>query len=89
MVRGRSTLFVALDLSAAFDTVEHSVLLTRLENSFGVTGLAKVLIESYLADRTQFVRVGSPKTVQLQTACAACLKDLCLVHCSLSSTFRH
>ena len=61
MDKGRSTLFVALDLSAAFDTVEYYVLLTRLENSFRETGLAKEWLESYLADRTQFDRVGSEK----------------------------
>jgi len=39
--------------------LEHSVLLTRLENSFGMTGTAREWIAYYLADRTQFVQVGS------------------------------
>ena len=52
---GQSTLLVALDLSAAFDTVEHSVLLTRLQNSFGVTGMVGNWITSYLTDRSQFI----------------------------------
>jgi len=34
--KGQSTLLVALDLSAEFYTVEHSTLLTRLKDSFGV-----------------------------------------------------
>ena len=54
---GRCTLFVALDLSAAFDTVEHSVLLRRLENSFGVSGDVLKWISSYLSNRSQVVRV--------------------------------
>jgi len=56
---GRSTLLVALDLSTTFDTVEHSVLLTRLHNSFGVTGVVGNLITSYMTDRSQFIHVGS------------------------------
>ena len=54
---GCSTLFVALDLSAAFDTVEHLTLLRRLQDSFGVSGPALGWISSYLEGRSQVVRV--------------------------------
>ena len=46
-------------MSAAFDTVEHPVLLRRLEACFGVTGSALSWISSYLSDRSQFVRLDS------------------------------
>ena len=58
---GSSTVLVSLDLSAAFDTIEHSVLLNRLENSFGNTGVALAWFQSYLSDRRQFVRIGGSK----------------------------
>ena len=48
---------VLLDLSAAFDTVDHNILLRRLETSFGVTGDALKWFDSYLFGRTQRVIV--------------------------------
>ena len=50
---------VLLDLSAAFDTIDHNILLTRLSSYFGITGSALDLLTSYLLNRTQSVRIGS------------------------------
>ena len=51
------TLLVLLDLSAAFDTVRHETLLSRLRSRFGVDGKALDWFASYLADRSQRVAV--------------------------------
>jgi len=50
---------VLLDLSAAFDTVDHHILLLRLKRSCGITGLVRQWFESYMVGRRQFVRTGS------------------------------
>ena len=51
------TLLVALDISAAFDALEHDILLKRLEHTFGIKGCALNWIRSYLSGRTLFVKV--------------------------------
>ena len=66
---GCAPVLVALDLSAAFDTIDHVVLLSRLSDTFGVTGTALNWIKSYLTARTSFVRIGSisSSTISLDT----------------------
>jgi len=54
---GKSTVLVSLDLSSAFDTIDHTILINRLNTSFGVSGLALNWITSYLSNRSQFVKV--------------------------------
>jgi hypothetical protein len=65
--RGDLAMLTLLDLSAAFDTVDHKTLLHRLEVSYGVSGTAHRWFVSYLSGRSQFVRCGSssslPETV--------------------------
>ena len=55
--RGQISLLGMFDLSAAFDTVDHSILLRRMEISFGIRGAALEWFSSYLTGRSQQVSV--------------------------------
>ena len=55
---GKCTVFVSLDLSAAFDTINHNVLLNRLQYLYGITGTAFKWFQSYIEPRNNQVCVG-------------------------------
>ena len=57
--KGHSAILFLLDLSAAFDTVDHSMLLSRLNTRFGICDKALDWFQSYLSGHTQFVKVNN------------------------------
>ena len=60
---GKSSVLVLLDLSAAFDTIDHQMLLDDLW-IYGVRDSALSLLKSYLTDRSQTIVVGGSKSAQ-------------------------
>ena len=54
--KGNGSFLVLLDLSAAFDTIDHDNLFYILEKYVGIGGSAIRLIRSYFSNRTQRVQ---------------------------------
>lgn len=59
---GSSAVLVLLDLSAAFDTTDHDILLSRLENVVGIQGTALAWFKSFLLNRTFSVNIGRDRS---------------------------
>src|SRR6476469_1383909 len=57
-----AAVLIALDSSAAFDTIDHNVLLDRLKSTFGISGSALSWLHSYLNSRSQFVKIGTEQS---------------------------
>ena len=54
---GEEVALVCLDLSSAFDTVDHGLLIQRLKVRFGLAGKVLAWVESYLSSREQLVNI--------------------------------
>ena len=59
------SILVLLDLSAAFDTIDHSILLNRLKETFGIDGTVLDWLKSYLSDRKQCVKINNDFSSEL------------------------
>ena len=57
MDKGEVTALALLDLSAAFDTIDHATLTDRLSDWYGISGQAQIWFSSYLQNRQQSVKI--------------------------------
>ena len=62
---GKLALLSLLDLSASFDSVDHDMLLQRLQMSYGLGGNVIAWFASYLSGRTQYVWIVTSRSISL------------------------
>jgi len=62
------TLSIFLDLSKAFDTVNHKIILDKL-NYYGIRGNCKLWFESYLQNRSQYCEINNAKSTSKYISC--------------------
>ena len=66
---GKVTAMTLLDLSAAFDTIDHDILNTRLSTWYGISRIAMSWFTSYITDRRKAIKIGNCFSVMLPTSC--------------------
>ena len=66
---GSPSLLILLDLTAAFDTIDHNILLHRLHSTIGISDSAQNWFTSYLTNRTEHVAIGSARSATHNVTC--------------------
>ena len=66
--KGEYTVGIFLDFSKAFDTVNHKIVLAKMEH-YGIKGVANLWIKNYLSDRRQYVTYNSKKSKERKITC--------------------
>ena len=66
---GLYTYSVFLDLSKAFDTVNHASLLEKLDRHFGIRKKGLDILKSYLFNRYQFTKTGNIRSTKRKISC--------------------
>ena len=65
----KCVVLLLLDMSAAFDTVDHELLLQRMFKRFGIDGQVLKWFQSYLQNRTQSVVIDGVKSISKDLRC--------------------
>ena len=66
---GSPSILVLLDLSAAFDTIDHHILLNRLQHTFGLCDTALTWFTAYLFERTDYVSMAGSRSSTHTVTC--------------------
>ena len=87
------TLLFLLDLSAAFDTVDHDTLLHRLWFTLGLNGKVLSWFSSYLSGRSQKIAINDTLSAELELHCGvpqgSCLGPLLFTLRDYQSSFSY
>ncbi len=85
---GNCVILIMLDLSAAFNMVDHKILLSRLSSRFGICGKALSWLEFYLTDKLQCVNIDGVKSTERKLACGVPQGSV-LGQCKSLAKFKH
>lgn len=66
---GDAAVLMLLDLTAAFDIVDHATLICRLKHCVGIRGAALEWFKSYLSERSFLVRLGNSQSSRYPLSC--------------------
>ena len=87
--QGSVSILSLLDLSAAFETLDHNILLKRLRLCFVISGVVLEWLESYLTERNQTVLAGGRTSQPTVLKCHVIKHYNTLYHLSADDTQLH